>query len=79
MFHMKHFIIGAPLALGGILRKEKNMGPSLTSAITLVTSTFSSIVAWTPVLFAAGFAVVRFGISTIMRIIGARRGARRRR
>lgn len=76
MFHMKHFIIGIPLALCGILRKEKSMD-NLTQAITNVTSTFSSIVTWTPVLFAAGFAVVRFGISSIMRIIGTRRRRRR--
>lgn len=55
------------------------MGAALTAAVNLVTGTFTSIIAWTPVLFAAGFAIVRFGISTIMRIIGARRGTRRRR
>lgn len=53
------------------------MGDLLSSAITLVTGTFASIITWTPVLFAAGFAVVRFGISAIMRIIGARRRRRR--
>lgn len=55
------------------------MDPStnLGSVIDLVTSTFTSIVSWVPVLFAAGFAVVRFGIGAVMRIIGARRKRRR--
>jgi len=50
---------------------------NLTQAITLVTNTFTSIVTWVPILFAAGFAIVRFGIGSIMRIIGARRRRRR--
>lgn len=50
---------------------------NLSSVISLVTSTFTSIVAWVPIMFAAGFAVVRFGIGTVMRIIGARRRRRR--
>lgn len=50
---------------------------NLSSVINLVTSTFTTIVTWVPILFAAGFAVVRFGIGTVMRIIGARRRRRR--
>lgn len=50
----------------------------LTSAITLVTSTFSEITSWLPIQVAAGFAVVGFGTSAVKRIIGIRRGRGRR-
>lgn len=50
----------------------------LTSAITLVTGTFSDITSWLPIQVAAGFAVVGFGTSAVKRIIGIRRGRGRR-
>ena len=53
------------------------MSTMLSAVITQVTSTFSSIVSWVPILFAAGFCVVKFGIGCIMRIIGARRRRRK--
>lgn len=63
-----------------ILRKERvNLATALNSLITMVTGAWGTIVAWTPILIAAAFAVIGFCISGICKIIGVRKRGRGRR
>ena len=49
------------------------MSATLTSLIGLVTSAWSSIASWVPVLFGIGFVIVRFALGAISKIAGFRR------
>lgn len=49
------------------------MSATLTSLIGLVTSSWTAIAAWVPVLFGIGFVIVRFALGAISRIAGFRR------
>lgn len=55
------------------------MSTALNSLITMVTGAWGTIVAWTPILIAASFAVIGFCISGICKIIGVRKRGRGRR
>lgn len=57
-----------------------NVISAVTSVIGIITGTWSSIAAWTPIMFAIGFALVGFAVSALSKIIGIRsRGRGRRR
>lgn len=52
----------------------------ITSVIATITGTWSAIAAWTPIMFAIGFALVGFAVAALCKIIGVRsRGRGRRR
>lgn len=53
------------------------MSAALATVITEITSAWSTMASWAPVLIAAGFAVVGYAISGLFRIIGVRRRRRR--
>lgn len=54
------------------------MGTALSSVMTLVTTCWSSITAWVPVLFGVAFVVIKFSMSGISRIAGFRKRRRGR-
>lgn len=56
------------------------MSGIISSLVTLISTAWSSIVSWTPVMFAIGFVIVRFALGGLMRIAGIRkkRGGRGR-
>lgn len=49
----------------------------LGDVITMVTTTFTTIVSWVPIQAAAGFAVVGAGTAGVKKIIGIRRRRRK--
>ena len=52
----------------------------ITSVLAMITGTWATIAAWTPIMFAIGFAIVGFAIAALCKIIGVRsRGRRGRR
>lgn len=46
--------------------------------LQMVTGTWSAIAAWTPIMFAIGFALVGFALAALCKIIGVRSRSRRR-
>lgn len=61
------------MTVGKQARKGINMSATLTSLIGLVTSSWTAIAAWVPILFGIGFVIVRFALGAISRIAGFRR------
>lgn len=52
----------------------------ITSVLTMITGTWATIAAWTPIMFAIGFAIVGFALAALCKIVGVRsRGRRGRR
>ena len=52
----------------------------ITSVLAMITGTWTTIAAWTPIMFAIGFAIVGFALAALCKIIGVRsRGRRGRR
>lgn len=54
------------------------MANTLSSLMTLITTAWTSIAAWTPVLFGISFVIVRFAMGGISKIAGFRRKRGRR-
>ena len=56
-----------------------NVITAITTVLGIVTDTWSTIAAWTPIMFAIGFALVGFAVAALCKIIGVRSKGRRRR
>lgn len=49
------------------------MSSTISSLITLITTSWTAIAAWVPILFGIGFVIVRFALGAISKIAGFRR------
>lgn len=57
-----------------------NVITAIGTVLAMITGTWTTIAAWTPIMFAIGFALVGFALAALCKIIGVRsRGRRGRR
>lgn len=55
-----------------------NVITSISTVLAMITGTWATIAAWTPIMFAIGFALVGFAVAALCKIIGVRSRGRRR-
>lgn len=55
-----------------------NVITAISTVLAMITGTWSVIAAWTPIMFAIGFALVGFAVAALSKIIGIRSRGRRR-
>ena len=71
------------MTVGRLARKGEKVANVITAigtVLAMITGTWTTIAAWTPIMYAIGFALVGFALAALCKIIGVRsRGRRGRR